>query len=102
MCWIVVVRPHLSIDTDRVDDSHGEAEEDAHDGRPYAHDEADELDEEDKQREHGNGNVVVCETVEACILLVLKGPLRGEMTPHTDLVETYANDHTNGTWGAGW
>lgn len=46
--WVIVVGAHLSVDADRVHDGHGKAEEDAQDGCPDAHDEADQLDEEDE------------------------------------------------------
>lgn len=60
MVWIKVVGPHLAVDADRVHDGHGEAEEDADNGRPHAHNEADEFGEQDEEGEHGDADVVVC------------------------------------------
>lgn len=46
---VVVVGPHLAVDTDGIQDGHGEAEDDADDGCPDAHDEADQLGDEDEE-----------------------------------------------------
>lgn len=47
---VVVVGAHLAVDADDIHDAHSQAEEDAYDGRPDAHDEADKFGEEDEER----------------------------------------------------
>lgn len=59
---VVVVGPHLAVDADRVQGGHGSAEDDADDRGPDAHDEADELGDEDEEGEYGDGDIEVCES----------------------------------------
>lgn len=56
---VVVVGAHLAVDADNVQDAHGKAEEEARDGGPDAHDEGDELGDQDEQGDDGDGDVVV-------------------------------------------
>lgn len=60
---VVVVRAHLAVDADDVQDAHGEAEEDADNGGPHAHDKCDELGEQDEEGEDGDSDIIIGQTV---------------------------------------
>lgn len=60
---VVVIRAHLAVDADDVQDAHGEAEENPHNGGPDAHNKGDELGEQDEEGEYGDCDVVVSQTV---------------------------------------
>lgn len=61
---VIVVGAHLTIDADGVQDAHGEAEEDANDGCPHAHNEGDKLGEEDEEGEHRDCDVEVGQSAD--------------------------------------
>lgn len=70
MFLVVVVRAHLAVDADNVQDAHGEAEEDSDDGGPYAHNEGNEFGEQDEEGEYRDSNIVVGQTGERDFLSV--------------------------------